>query len=107
MDSENEFLRRRAMYLVSRKRPKNLLPALRVIQGQNSKDVHVEGLSNLVNAGQVFTDVVRAMIVSQNSLLRRYGALIAFQKGDSLFGLMELVAGSDDPDLRHFIKDIK
>jgi|SRR5690554_676135 len=107
MDSSHDFLRRRAMYLMSRKRPKNLLPALRLLQAQNPKDAHIDGLSKLVNAGQVPVETVQTMIIGHNPLLRRYGALIAFQKIDSSFNLMELVENSDDPDLRYFASDVR
>src|SRR5690554_6268067 len=64
LNSTNESLRRRAMFLVSRMRPEEFLRALRVLQIEVPKGVHIEGLSNLVNADQISVEVVRTMIAS-------------------------------------------
>ncbi|AWV89438.1 HEAT repeat domain-containing protein [Bradymonas sediminis] len=107
MDSENEFLRRRAMVLLSTKRPKYLVPALEALQAHEPDGEHAKGLLSLVNASQLSVETARSFILSARPLLRRYGALIAVHKEESRSGLLKLLEASDDGDLRYFANNVR
>ena len=103
LDSQDEVLRRLAMFLMSRVDIAQLAAArCRLAECGPRSEVHVQGLCTLESGSRASSEMIKSMIISDDAVVRRYGAIAAHRLARDLPELVKTVLSSDDPDLREF-----
>jgi hypothetical protein len=70
------------------------------------KDLHVEGLSYLINVDKLPGDEVLELMEGDTLLLRQYGALVAWRRRDFLPELLEAAWRIDDEGVQDFLRRV-
>jgi hypothetical protein len=107
LESDDEFRRNHAMYLVSNADVSQLEAARRVFEAPNSHNrTHEHGLTLLVGGDRLQPTVVTAMMHNTDPLIRRYGVIAAKRLLREFPHLIAEARSSDDSDLRKFYQDV-
>ena len=99
LDSEDDVLRRLAMYLLSRTESAQLRAARSTIE--DAFETHSQGLAILSGETPATRDILESLVVNELPLLRRYGAIAVCRHREEVPELMERMRSSNDADLQY------
>jgi HEAT repeat protein len=89
--------------LASKRGPRSFVAAMDALIAVG-EEVHVEGLSYLINADKLSGDEVLELMQRDTVLLRQYGALVAWRERDLLPELVEAAWSIDDEGVQEFLR---
>lgn len=107
LESADSVTRKQAMLLVANANEKQISTVMTKLDDASQRDkIHYECLKKLSGDGVVYREEIRAMIDSEEAIIRNYGAIAAKRLYATDPELLELANKSGDPDIAKFAEEI-